>query len=117
MNGLRSPYHPLHIVLGLLIWSLWFVAIYGGLSVACAVAPPTPQQGPWNWLNALLGLSAVATLILLGALARWSWRAGLRMHRQPRECFVARLAASTHAVAALATLFIALPILRLPPCL
>ncbi len=117
MNGLRSPYHPLHIVLGLLIWSLWFVAIYGGLSVACAVAPPAPQQGPWNWLNALLGLSAVATLILLGALARWSWRAGLRMHRQPRECFVARLAAGTHAVAALATLFIALPILRLPPCL
>ena len=117
MNGLRSPYHPLHIPLVLLIWSLWFVFIYGGLSVACAVAPPAPQQGPWNWLNALLGLSAVVTLILLGALARWSWRAGQRMRQQPRERFVARLAAGTHTVAALATLFIALPILRLPPCL
>ena len=117
MNGLRSPYHPLHIPLGLLIWSLWFVFIYGGLSVACAVAPPAPQQGPWNWLNALLGLSAVVTLILLGALARWSWHAGLRMQQQPRERFVALLAAGTHVVAALATLFIALPLLMLPPCL
>ena len=117
MKGLRSPYHPLHIPLGSLIWSLWFVAIYGGLSVACAVAPPAAQQGPWNWLNMLLGLSAVVTLILLGALARWSWRAGRRMQQQPRERFVALLAAGTYVVAALATLFIALPILRLPPCL
>lgn len=116
MKGLRSPYHPLHIVLGLLIWSLWFVAIYAGLSVACSVAPPAPQQGAWNWLNAALGLSALATCGLLVALAVCSWRAGRCMPRQSRKRFIALLAAGTHAMAALATLFIALSILSLPPC-
>jgi hypothetical protein len=32
--------HPLQLVPGLIIWALWFIAIYGGLSVACALAPP-----------------------------------------------------------------------------
>jgi hypothetical protein len=117
MKGLRSPYHPGHIPLGLVLWSLWFVALYSGLSVACALVPPAPQQGPWNWLNALLGASALLTTAALTALAIWSWRAGKRVRQQPRERFVARLSAGTYGVAAVSTLVIALPILSLPPCL
>lgn len=117
MKGLRSPYHPGHIPLGLVLWSLWFVALYGGLSVACSLAPPEPQQGPWNWLNALLGVSALLTAAALAALAVWSWRAGKRVRLQAREGFVAVLAASTYGAAAVATLVISLPILSLPPCL
>ncbi len=116
MKGLRSPYHPGHIPLGLVLWSLWFVALYGGLSVACAFAPPEPQQGPWNWLNALLGVSALLTAAALAALALWCWRAGKPLRQPGHERFVALVAASTYAVAALATLFIAIPILSLPPC-
>ena len=25
-----SPYHPIQIPIGLIIWSLWFIAMYGG---------------------------------------------------------------------------------------
>ena len=40
-----SPLHPLHLFLGLIIWSAWFVFLYGGLSVACEFAPPGVEQG------------------------------------------------------------------------
>ena len=116
MKGLRSPYHPGHIALGLVLWSLWFVALYGGLSVACALAPPEPEQGSWNWLNALLGVSALLTAAALAALAVWCWRAGKLRHPAGHQRFVALLAASTYGVATVATLVIALPILSLPPC-
>ncbi|MHA6493457.1 hypothetical protein ACX0MV_09440 [Pseudomonas borbori] len=116
MKALLSPYHPVHIALGLVLWSLWFVAIYGGLSVACSLAPPEPQHGAWTWINGLLVLFSLLTLLVLGALAWWCWRAGQLLTLRPRERFVALLSAGTHAVAAVATLFITLPVLALPPC-
>ena len=39
------PHHPVHLILGLCVWSIWFVVLYGGLSVACQLTPPEPQQG------------------------------------------------------------------------
>ena len=45
MQPLRSPYNPIHIPLGLVLWSVWFVALYGGLSVDPAAAPaPEAEQ-------------------------------------------------------------------------
>ena len=35
--------HPIHLIVGLTLWSVWFVAVYSGLSVACAVNPPPPE--------------------------------------------------------------------------
>ena len=66
MQRLRSFYHPAHLVTGLSIWSLWFVALYGGQGVGCSVAPPALEDGPWTWLNLALGLlSLLATVVLL----------------------------------------------------
>jgi hypothetical protein len=109
--------HPLQILLGPSLWALWFVALYGGLSIACVRAPPA-TSGPGNWLSITL---AIVSLGLAGLLAGCALRC-LRAARQaaatsPGASFVGRLAAGTHFAAALSMLFIALPLVRLPPCL
>lgn len=117
MQRLRSPYNPIHIPLGLTLWSLWFVLLYGGLSVGCALLPPPLEQGAWTWLNAALGLAALLTTALLLWLARLFQHAARRAPDEPAQRFVAHVSAGVHLIAAIATLFIALPIVSLPPCL
>lgn len=110
-------YHPLHVPLGLAVWLLWFGAAYGGLSLGCALAPPA-GEGPWNWLNGSLALSALVTAAFLLWLAGRSWRAAGRAGEgEPGKRFVVRVAAAGHLVGALGTLFVAYPLARLPPCL
>lgn len=46
MQSQRSVYNPIHIASGLSIWSLWFVALYGGQGVGCSVAPPPWKTAP-----------------------------------------------------------------------
>lgn len=112
-----SAYHPIQIPLGLVIWSLWFVALYGGLSVACSVAPPPADDGAWNWLNLALGGLTLATLLALLWLARRFCRMTAPGHGlNERQVFVTRMAAGMHFIAALATLFVGIPLLQLPPC-
>lgn len=107
-------YHPLHLPLGLILWLLWFVAAYAGLSLGCALAPPVGAQ-PWNWLNVAIASSAVALAVLLSGLAVRSWRAAARTGEEEKR-FVARVAAAVHVLAALGTLFVAYPLARLAPC-
>lgn len=118
---LRTASHPVHLVLGLSGWAVWLSVVYGGLSVACAVAPPDPAQGPWNWVNgALLGFT-VATVVVL-ALAAWSSVQAVR--RLPadarpgaRERFLATGAAALYATAAACTAAVGVPLLLMAPCL
>ncbi|MBD7976681.1 hypothetical protein [Serpens gallinarum] len=110
----RSAFSPAQIPLGLVIWSLWFVAVYGAQGLGCELAPPSPQAGATTWLNAALGLFTALTLALLLLLAWRFWRLAAATAAQR---FVARLSAGVHLVAALATAFIGLPLLSLPPCL
>ncbi|QNG99221.1 hypothetical protein [Pseudomonas sediminis] len=117
MQPLRSPYNPIHIPLGLVLWSIWFVALYGGLSVGCALAPPDPAQGQWTWLNALLALFSLFTMAALLGLT-WLFQRAARDERAGQSArFVARLAAGVNLIGAIATVFVALPTLSLPPCL
>lgn len=112
------PGHAAHLVLGLVVWSLWFVILYGGLSVGCALAPPSGEQGAWTWINGvLLALAIIFTVgLLAGAYA--SWR-----HAPPADSgkakarFLGRVAAAVYLFAALASLAISLPVLLLPPCI
>ncbi len=113
-----SPYHPVQIPLGLVIWSLWFVALYGGQAVVCASSPPAPEQGIWNWLNGGFGLLTLATFALLAWLARHFWKLSRPPHElNERQVFVTKLAAGIHMIAALVTLFVGIPLLLIPPCL
>ncbi|APX92080.1 hypothetical protein BWR19_03515 [Halomonas sp. 1513] len=107
--------HPLHLVIGLTLWSLWFVAIYGGLSVACAVAPPAAEQGALTAINVALGLLTVATTALLGWLAWACLEAARDELGRPR--FVAAVSAGLYLFSAVATLFVGIPVIGVPPCL
>ncbi|KHL68329.1 MULTISPECIES: hypothetical protein [Pseudomonas] len=111
MSRLRE--HPLHSILGLVIWSLWFVALYAGQGLGCALAPPAPADGAATWLNAVLGVFTGLTVLLLLGLALFSWRSAAAGSPQR---FVLRLAAGVHLVGAAATVFIGLTLLGLPPC-
>lgn len=107
--------HPVQLVLGPIVWALWFVAIYAGLSVACSVAPPEASKGAVTWLNgALLVLTLLVTLVLAGASV-WCWRASRQ--GSTREVFFTRVSAAVYLLTAGSTLLIGAPVLVLPPCL
>lgn len=109
------PGHPLQLVLGLIIWSLWLVAVYGGLSLGCLLARPGAGLGPATWLNGLLGGFTLLTVAWLSGCAWRLWQAPTPEPAARR--FVVRVGAWGYLLAALATLFVGLPILALPPCL
>lgn len=114
---MMAPTHPLQLALGLIVWSVWFVALYGGLSVGCALAPPDAGLGARTGLNALLAaLTAIAFGWLVWQLRR-CWRAARsRPDDAPSRRFITTLSAGIYAVAAVSTLAIGIPVLSLPPC-
>lgn len=114
-----SPYHPLQLALGLAVWIVWFALMYGALAVACEVAPPPAEHGPFTWINVALLFS---TLAVTGLLLYWAydcWRAanaGDRRDKSSRR-FIARLGMGINLIGAIATLSLGLMALLLPPCL
>jgi pilus assembly protein TadC len=114
--------HAWHLVLGLTLWFVWFCATYGGVAVACAVAPPSPALGPMNWLNATVLLLAAACTCAFGFAA---WLSARAARRRPAVAagaagagprFIARSASALYATAALSTALVALPAVLLAPC-
>lgn len=113
-----SPLHPLQLFLGLVIWSIWFVVLYGGLSLACEFAPPEQERGALTWVNAvmLLGGAVVSSFLLWSA--RRCWRASPGSDEGAKTGrFVARIAAAVYLISALAAFGLVLPGLALPPCI
>ncbi len=107
--------HSAQLVLGPIIWALWFVVIYAALSVVCSVAPPAAGNGPLTWLNGgLLLLTVLVSLLLFGVGLR-CWRASRKAESEAR--FFSRTAAGTYVLSGVATLLIGVPIMVLPPCL
>ncbi|HHX82664.1 MAG TPA: hypothetical protein GX696_06760 [Pseudomonadaceae bacterium] len=106
--------HPLHLVLGFVLWSIWFVAMYAGLSVACALQPPAPASGSGTAINLGLLLLTLVTAALLSWLAWKCWRAGQVDQRLQR--FLSQVAAGLYLAATLSTLVGGLPVALLPPC-
>lgn len=113
-----SPYHPMQLALGLIVWSLWFVVNYASLSVACSLASFPAQGGP-AWINRALLLFALLTtgLLLNWALRCWrATRAAAAIERAPQR-LIAQVAAGIHLTAAVATFAVGLVTLALPPCI
>ncbi|MDO6442839.1 hypothetical protein [Marinobacter sp. 2_MG-2023] len=114
-----SPFHPINLVLGLIIWALWFVLLYGGLSIGCAFAPPDAGDGAWTWINAA---SLVVALMVTGYLltcAYACWKASSpssAAKAQPLNTFISKTSAAVYLVSAVASLMLVLPGVRLPPC-
>jgi heme/copper-type cytochrome/quinol oxidase subunit 2 len=108
--------HPVHLVFGLVVWSVWFVAAYGGLSVGCAFAPPDVTQGALTWINGMLLVLILASVGLLLWLSLYCWRARASAGPDRPRQFIARIGAAVYVVSAAAVLFIGLPSVALPPC-
>lgn len=112
-----SVFHPVQIPFGLTIWSLWFAAMYGSHAVVCEFAPPNPEQGIFNWLNASFGVATLVVVALLLFLGRRSWKLSRPPHDlNERQVFVTKVASGIHFIAALATVFVGLQLAFLPPC-
>ncbi|WP_205126655.1 hypothetical protein [Nitrincola tibetensis] len=116
-----APAHPAQIVMGFVIWSIWFIAMYGGLSVVCQLAPPDVEQGPLTWLNGGLLTFALLVIALLLFLAWRSGRYCASRHKASEEAvgferFVGYVSTVLYLIAAVATLAGTLPVLVLPPC-
>lgn len=117
---ITSPAHPAHLVLGLAVWSVWFVVLYGGLSVACAVAPPAPTTGALNWINGVLLLLTLLVTALLLVQTRRCLSAVRRSHDRPASRlsgFLPAVSGALYLASAVATLAVGLPVIMLPPCL
>lgn len=107
--------HPWHLVAGLVIWSAWFVILYGGLSVACEVSPPPPASGVLNWVSLsllLLTLTTAGYLLLCTVLC---WRYAHKALKQAR--FFLRTGGAVYLTAGLGTLAIGLQAVVTTPCL
>ena len=115
-----APGHPAQLAMGLIIWSIWFIAMYAGLSVVCHLAPPAKQQSADSWLNIGLAAFSVTVILLLVALA---WRSGRycaaqhqRQGRNGTYRFIGYVSTVLYLAAALATFAGGLPVLVLAPC-
>lgn len=101
--------HPWQLVLGLGVWAVWFVGVYGGHALAC-------RSG--------LAAAAVATLVVIGTivpgvLLGWAaWRCLVAARHVPDGVrrFMARSSAALYAVAAVSTLFVGLVVWVVPAC-
>ncbi|TVP88118.1 MAG: hypothetical protein EA348_11490 [Pseudomonadaceae bacterium] len=112
--ALWRPEHPVHALTGLLLWCLWFVLLYAGLSLGCVWLPEAQAlSSPWNTINLGLGLLTLVFVLFYALLVWRSWRA---LQRQPEAHFMLWLGLLVHLLSAAATLFVALPVLYLPPC-
>ena len=116
MKRLLSLSHPIHLVSGLTIWGIFFVAIYAGLSVACSAAPPDPERDMFTAINAGVGVVTLVTTALLAWLA-WASLVTGRKAVIGRERFFAYASAGIFLFSAGGTLFVGYPIIFLPPCL
>ncbi|PMR76637.1 hypothetical protein C1H69_06320 [Billgrantia endophytica] len=116
MKHLLKLTHPIHLVGGVTLWGIWFVAIYGGLSVACSVAPPAAEQDTLTGINVVIG---ILTLVVAGLLLWLAWASvgAARKTSLRRECYFAFTSAGVYLFSAMGTLFVGIPVIFLPPCL
>lgn len=128
-----SPYHPLQLALGFIVWSVYFVAMYGGLSIVCAASPPELEGGAFTWINLILLLLTLFTGAWLLYQAHRCWRLGRQattasLGEVRERCpgsgqlnefrdFIAPLAAGINLVAGIATLAVGAPAAVLAPCI
>jgi hypothetical protein len=112
-----SPLHPVHLVLGLIVWALWFVALYGGLSVVCELAPPDAACGALTRINAAVLILALLVAVFLFRQAGRCWRVTPASGAgRTTERFIGWVGTAVYVASAVASLALGLPGMVLPPC-
>lgn len=111
------PLHPLQLVFGLLVWSGWFVFVYGATGVICAVAPPPAEADMMTWVNLAVLIAGTLVGCFLVFNAWRCWRATpSKDSDNPDKRFLGRVAGGVYVIGAIASFGLALPALFLPPC-
>ncbi len=125
-----SPFHPMQLAWGLLVWAAWFAIIYGGMSVGCNLGAPDPERGPTTLINLALLIFTIAVGLWLLYSSWGCWKAmkqiksappvsrsqGAVQYSNPKR-FIASLGFGVNLLAGLSTLLVGLPVLLLAPCL
>lgn len=112
---MRLRPHPVHLILGLSMWALYFVLVYGGMSVGCEVFEVSNQQGPWTLIN---GFVLLLTIVFIIPLLWLAWQCYRQTPAEPGQArFMMRLSAVLYTLAAGATLLVGMPGSLYPPCL
>jgi hypothetical protein len=117
-GGMKPAFtHPLHLMMGFILWSLWFVCVYAGLSLACILLPASHSLGTFSWVNILLLIFTLLITACLLMLALRCWRAPVSEgERRKLHLFITKVSAAVYLSAAIATITIGLPIVVLSPC-
>lgn len=113
-----GPVSVLIMMGGLIVWSSAFVALYGGMSLACVYGVPDFTWAGLHGINWALLLLLVLHLALLGWMTWYSWR-GLRRlgHDAPRsQRFAWRTTYLLNVAGLFGTAWIGFPILFIVPC-
>jgi len=121
----RAAPRLISVVSGMIVWAVWFVAVYSLTGVGCRAGW---NQAGWAGTN-LLTLTLVASAILALVLIGWCGRRGHVMWRQARDGggargqdaaqrqrFIGMATAVLAGIAAIGTLLTAIPMLMLDPC-
>ena len=115
---MKIPFtNPVHLIMGMMIWALWLVLIYAGLSLGCIAAPEPESLSPFSWLNIALLIFTVNVSAFLLWMALRCWRYEPPESNEKQSLFILRVSAGIYLASAIATLVAGLPILVLPPCL
>ena len=118
--GSRPPL--VMVVAAMIVWVAWFVLAYALTGVGCRAGWNHAGSGGLNLLTVLLVLSAVLALALIGWCG-WRghviWRGAAAARGQDatqRTRFIGMATALLAGIAAIGTVFTAIPMLMLDPC-
>ena len=108
----------------MLVWMVWFVAVYALTGLGCRAGWNRLAVPGGNLLTLVMVLSALLALALIawrGRIGVSTWRAATRgevrgQDAAQRQRFIGMATAVLAVLAALGTLFTAVPMLMLDPC-
>lgn len=108
---------------GFIVWSIYFVAVYAGLSIGCVAGWDRTAVLGMNALQLILALLTLTALLLtagygwqnLKAARRAAFSGSVPPERAHRR-FIASLAAALAGLALISTVWVGAPILVLAPC-
>ncbi|OCH98274.1 hypothetical protein A8135_12000 [Legionella jamestowniensis] len=109
--------HPIQMIFGLVIWSIWFILMYSFLSIGCSVA--LFSRVTRSGINISLFACTWVTLIILVYLAYHCWKTRKSLAEQCSNvtAFVLWVGLGGYVTAILATFSIGMMVLFFPPCL
>lgn len=102
--------HPIQMIFGLVIWSIWFVLMYSFLSIGCSAALFSGMQ---SGINIILFACTWVTLIILVYLTYHCWKARKSLADQCSKvtAFVLWVGLGGYVTACLATFSIGIMVL------